>query len=96
MSLLSKIFDFIKGLVTRPGLHTFLQKYQTEAIKIIENLAQVNSGKGLNDWWDTAFSEVKAMVTADGRSISDNWVAIALNLAYEVYKAEVAGHNDTP
>lgn len=96
MSLLSRIFDFIKGLVTRPGLHTFLQKYQSEAVKLIEQLAHVNSGKGFNDWWDQAFSEMKAMVTSDGKSISDNWVAIVLNLAFEVYKAEVAGHNDAP
>lgn len=88
MSLLGKIFDFIKGLVTRPGLHTFLQKYQAEAVKVIENLAQVNSGKGFNEWWDAAFTEVKAMVTADGKNVADNWVSIALNLAYEVYKAE--------
>ena len=90
MSLLGRIFEFIKGLATRPGLHTFLQKYQAEAVKVIENLAHVNSGKGLNEWWDSAFSEVKAMVMADGKNISDNWVSIALNLAYEVYKAETS------
>lgn len=96
MSVLGRIFDFIKGLFTRPGLNTFLKKYQSEAIKVIENLAQVHSGQGLNEWWDQAFAEVKAMVTADGKNIADNWISIALNLAYEVFKAEQGGHNDQP
>lgn len=88
MALLSKIFDFIKGLMTRPGLHTFLEKYQHTITTKVEELAQVNSGQGLNQWWDSAFAEIKAMVTADGKSVADNWLAIAINLAWEVVKAE--------
>lgn len=88
MSLLSKIFDFILGLATRPGLHTFLKKYQQAAVEILERLAAVHDGKGLNEWWDAAFAEVKALVTADGKNISDNWIAIVLNLGYEIIKAQ--------
>jgi hypothetical protein len=85
MSLLSKIFDFIKSLVTRPGVHTFLQKYQQKAIEVIERLSEVNNGAPLDKWWDSAFSEFKAMVQADGHELHDNWIAIALNLGYEVF-----------
>jgi hypothetical protein len=28
------------------------------------------------------------MVTADGAQLRDNWISLALGLAYEVYKAE--------
>jgi hypothetical protein len=34
------------------------------------------------------FAEIKALVNADASGIRDNWVAIAINLAWEVIKAE--------
>ncbi len=88
MALFSAIWDFIKGLLTRPGLHTFLKKYQTVVIHKLEELAEANSGQSFNDWWDSAFGEIKAMVTADGANIRDNWIAIVMNLAWEVIKAK--------
>jgi hypothetical protein len=88
MSLLGKIFDFLKRLATRPGVHTFLQKYQQKAIEVVERLAAVNSGQSFDAWWDQAFAEFKALVEADGKAVHDNWLAIALNLAFEVYKAQ--------
>jgi hypothetical protein len=88
MSFLNKIFDFIKGLATRAGLNTFLKKYQKLAIEQIEKLAETNSGKPFDEWWDEAFAAVKAELQKDGATFKDNWVAIALNLAYEVFKAD--------
>lgn len=85
MSLFSAIWDFIKGLATRPGATTFVKKYQQKAIEIVERLAEVNKEVGLNVWWDQAFNEVKAMVQADGHDFHDNWIAIVLNLGYEVF-----------
>jgi len=88
MSVLSKIFNFIKSLVTRAGLDVFLKKYQAAAIQIVAELAAVNSGVGFHEWKDAAFEKFKAMLIADGVAIKDNWLSIALSLAFEVYKAE--------
>lgn len=88
MSVLSKIFNFIKSLVTRAGLDVFLKKYQAAAIQIIAELATVNSGAGFHEWKDQAFEKFKTMLVADKVDIKDNWLTIALSLGYEVFKAE--------
>jgi hypothetical protein len=92
MSLLGRIFDFIKGLFTRPGLNDFLHKYQAKAIDVIENLAKAHDSQGLDLWWDDAFAQFKGLVQADIKNVHDNWLTIALSLAYEIYKAEKEGH----
>lgn len=93
MAVLGRIFDFIKSLFTRPGLHTFLKKYQVVVTQKLEELATLHDGQGLNDWWDTAFSEIKALVQADTHNIKDNWIAIIINLGWEIVRAEQEKHN---
>ena len=88
MSVFSKVWGYIKSLVTRSGLNDFLKSYQHDALEIIERLSEVHSGAGLHEWWDDAFDEMKAKVQADAKGIKDNWLSISLSLAYEVFKGE--------
>lgn len=88
MSILSKIFNFVKTLVTRAGLDTFLKKYQAAAITIIEELSTIHDGASFHEWKDEAFEKLKGMVAADGKEIKDNWLTISLSLAFEVFKAQ--------
>ena len=88
MSIFSKVWGFIKSLVTRSGLNDFLKSYQSDALAIIERLADVHSGEGLHQWWDEAFAEMKAKVQADTENVKDNWLSLSLSLAYEVFKGE--------
>lgn len=88
MSLISKIFSFIKTLATRAGLDTFLKKYQATAIQVVEDLAIVHSGVGFHEWQSVAFEKFKTLLEADKVEIKGTWMTIALNLAYEVFLAE--------
>ena len=84
MNIFQKIFDAIKHLVQRPGLKTFLAKYEEQALTLIVKLATVNSNAGFNEWKDQAFAQLKA----DTGELHDNWIAILIHLAYESYKAQ--------
>lgn len=88
MSVFGKVWNFIKTLFVRAGLDKFLKKYQQKAIMLIGELAEVRSGQGLHEWWDEAFAAVKAEIEKDTSQWRDNWVAILINLAFEVIKAE--------
>lgn len=87
-NVFSKIFDFIKGLVTRAGLSDFLKKYQALAIQVITELATVNSGQGFHEWRDDAYAKFAALLKADKVEIKGTWITIILNLAYEVFLGE--------
>lgn len=84
MNIFQKIFDAIKHLVTRPGLKTFLSKYETQALGLIAELATVNNNASFSAWKDQAFAQLKA----DTGELHDNWIAILIHLAYEAYKAQ--------
>lgn len=87
MNIFQRIFDAIKHLVQRPGLKTFLVKYQDQALVLIADLAAIHDNKGFRLWQDEAFAKLKA----DTGEIHDNWIAILIHLAYESYKAQRAG-----
>lgn len=80
---LSKIWNFLKGLLTRPGLQQFLAQYMVTAVKVLSDLAKVHSNEEFHQWKDAAFVELQR-VTGE---IKGNWISILIGLAYEELKA---------
>lgn len=83
MNFFKKVFDFIKGLFTRPGLDKFLSKYIDDAVDIVSRLALVNNNQDFRLWQDSAWKEVQK---ATGE-LKGTWIAILIHLAYENIKA---------
>lgn len=84
MNIFQKIFEAIKHLISRPGMKTFLAKYEKQALELIAELAAVNNNASFNVWKDQAFAKLKE----DTGEIHDNWIAILIHLAYESFKAQ--------
>jgi hypothetical protein len=84
VNIFQKIFEAIKHLVQRPGMKTFVAKYEQQALDLITNLAAVNNNTGFNAWKDQAFAKLKE----DTGELHDNWIAILIHLAYESFKAQ--------
>ncbi len=83
MSIFTKIFKFIKNLVTRPGIDKFLGQYIEMATESAARLALVNDNAEFHEWKDELFRDVKARTG----QMKDNWIAILIHLAYENIKA---------
>ena len=86
MNIFQRIFDAIKGFVSRPGFKTFIAKYEEQAVALIIQLAAVNNNAGFEVWKQQAFDQLKA----DTGELHDNWIAILIHLAYETFKAQQA------
>lgn len=84
MNIFAKVWNFLKKLVTRPGLDQFLGAYIQLATQIVQQLALVNNNQEFHAWKDQAFAAVKAQTG----QLKDNWVAILIHLAYENLKAK--------
>lgn len=84
MNFFKKVFDFIKGLFTRPGLDKFLSKYIEVGIQVVSRLALVNNNQDFHLWKDEAWAEVKR-ITGE---VKGNWIAILVALAFEQIKAK--------
>ena len=84
MAWFSKIVNFFKGLVTRPGLQPFLQKYLPLALSTILDLAKVNSNAAFHVWKDQAFLKLKDALG----DVHDNWISILIGIAVEELKAK--------
>ena len=80
---LKKAFGFAKVWYVRAGLGKFLDQHVATALQIIMRLAVVNNNAAFHTWQEQAFQELKAIAG----NVSDNWIAIALNTAYELFKA---------
>ena len=83
MNIFERVFQFLKHLVTRPGFQDFLAKYEQQAVELIMKLAAIHNNAGFAEWKDEAFAQLKA----DTGELHDNWIAIAIHLAYETFKA---------
>jgi hypothetical protein len=86
MNIFQKIFEAIKGFISRPGFKTFIAKYDKQALDLIAQLASVNNNAAFGTWKDQAFAQLKA----DTGEIHDNWISILIHLAYETYKTQTA------
>lgn len=84
MSWFSKVWNFIKSLITRPGLDRFLAKYMVMAVTLLTDLASVNSNTEFHLWKDKAFIELKRLTG----EMKDNWIVILIALAFEELKAK--------
>lgn len=82
----TKILDFVKRLVTRPGLDRFLAQYMSAAVALLVDLAGVNSNTDFHVWKDKAFAELKRL-TGETR---DNWISLLIGFAFEELKARGA------
>jgi len=83
MSVFSKIWNFLKGLISRPGLQQFLAKYMAVAVRLLKDLADTHSNQEFHEWKDLAFRELQA-ITGE---LKGNWISILIGLAYEELKA---------
>ena len=86
MGWFTKILDFLKKLVTRPGLDKFLSKYMVVAVRLLKDLADTHSNQEFHEWKDLAFRELQA-ITGE---LKGNWISILIGLAYEELKARQA------
>lgn len=84
MNFFKKVFDFIKGLFTRPGLDRFLSKYIEVAVEVVSRLAFVNNNEDFRLWQDEAWKEVQRLTG----EVKGTWIAILIHLAYENIKAK--------
>ncbi len=84
MNFFKKVFGFIKGLFTRPGLDKFLSKYIEVGMEVVSRLAFVNNNADFHVWKDEAWAEVQR-ITGEVRG---NWIAILVALAFEQLKAK--------
>jgi len=84
MGWFTKVVDFFKGLITRPGLQPFLQKYLPLAISTILQLRTVNSNVSFHIWKDQAFLRLKDALG----DVHDNWISILIGIAVEELKAK--------
>ncbi len=75
------IYNFLKGLFTRPGMQAFLQRYMDDAEKLIEDLATKHDNAGFYNWRDEAFELAKERYN----EVRGTWITILLNFAYEAY-----------
>ncbi len=89
MSIFSAIGHFFVHLFqrVRPGLEAFAKKYEKLALDEVTKLAEVNSGKGLHEWEQDAFTAIKTEVLKDTKEVNDNWIGILIKFAYEDVKA---------
>lgn len=87
MSLLTKIFNFIKGLVTRPEFHKLLEQNMALAVELLTALLAVHDGAGLHSFRDEAFAKLKAALQSQGKQLTDTLITVLINLAYETIKA---------
>lgn len=83
MNIFQKILEAIKNFLSRPGLKTFLAKYDKIAIDHVAKLAKLNSNLSFHEWKDQAFEFIKQ----ESNQAKDNWIAILIHLAYEQFKA---------
>lgn len=81
-----KLWKFLKGLVTRPGLQTFLSEWLEFAVKEGELLMKQNNNAGLKQWEQQFFDAVKVKTG----ELKGTWITILINLAYEELKARGA------
>lgn len=84
MNIFQKFYEAIKHLVSRPGMKTFLSRYETLALDQITKLAAVNNNASFSEWKDQAFTQLKA----ETKEVHDNWIAILIHLGYESFKAQ--------
>ena len=82
-NIFTKILGFFRSIVARPGFKEFVAKYEEQALSIVAQLASVNNNAAFAEWKDQAFAALKR-VAGDAK---DNWVAIAIHIAYETLKA---------
>lgn len=80
---LKKVFGFSKVFYVRAGLDQFFNSHMADILVIITKLAAVNNNAAFAEWKDQAFDEVKALT----KTAQDNWIAIAIHTAYELFKA---------
>jgi hypothetical protein len=84
MGFLSKVFSFIKGLFTRPGLDRFLDQYLGVAKDVIQQLMDADPETNFHTIKQEAFHRLKAITG----QLRDTWISIVLDLAYETLKAK--------
>lgn len=84
MNFFKKVWSFFAGLLTRPGLDTFLKRHMDLAVKIISDLQSVNSNSDFHLWKDLAWLQIR---NATGE-VRGNWIAILVGLAFEALKAK--------
>lgn len=83
-NIFSKVWNFFKGLITRPGLQPFLQKHLPLAVSTILDLSRVNSNAAFHVWKDQAFLRLKGVLG----DVHDNWISILIGIAVEELKAK--------
>ena len=86
LKFFDKLWKFIKGLVTRPGLQQFLSEWLSFAVKEAEELLKQNNNAGLKEWEQEFFARLKSKTG----EVKDNWIAILVHIAYEELKARGA------
>lgn len=86
IKFIDKLWKFVKGLVTRPGLQGFLSEWLDFAVKEAEELLKQNNNAGLKEWEKQFFAALKAKTG----ETKDNWIAILVHIAYEELKARGA------
>lgn len=89
LNWLKKLFGFAKRFVVRAGLDAFLKRYENIAIEIVKNLFTVNSNQSFHEWKDQAFDQLKSRAALDKKEIADNWVSLAISLAFETVKSSM-------
>lgn len=83
MNFLKKILSFFSGLRTRPGFDRFFGQWQDVALRLVVELAEVNSNRDFHEWKDEAFDKLKR---ATGE-LKGNWIALLIGLAFEEAKS---------
>lgn len=81
---LKKVFGAGKDLYVRLGLGKFFDAHLPAALAIISRLATVNNNAEFKEWYQDAFEELKAVT----KETKGTWIAILLNAAYEIFKAQ--------
>ena len=83
------LFNFFKKFVTRSGLADFLKENEDIVFDVVFELAKVRSNQGFDHWKDQAFERVRDRIRLKtGKIVPDNWIAIAIHLGYEAFKAK--------
>jgi hypothetical protein len=77
-------------------LDRFLGHYLPVAVEIVFELAIVHNRDSFHEWKEVARLRLMSRIRADGFVIRDNWIQIALALAYENLKAKGFGSSSVP
>lgn len=88
--------NFFRTFAVRSDLDHFLGRYLPVAVEIVFELAIVHSRDSFHEWKEVARLRLMSRVRADGLVIRDNWIQIALALAYENLKARGFGSSSMP